>query len=243
MGAEPTESWQAVAASVLEWWHEAGVDTLMQDNARDWLARLAEPAAVATMSHAEAAAPLSAPTETLPETLDAFIAWRMGESAPEASWIGSRFVPEGNSDAPLMVVTDMPESDGLMGGAPGRLFDRMLTAIGRTRADIYLTSLAWAPPVARQLPADFETRLADLTRHHIGLVAPKQLLLVGRTTERLLFATDAEDAEDGLGYVNHFRGKIEAVACLHPRHLLDHPGRKALAWKNLQMLLIRGNSL
>ncbi|WP_109806833.1 uracil-DNA glycosylase family protein [Sphingosinithalassobacter portus] len=248
MGAEPILDWRAEAASTLEWWHDAGVDMLLQDAPRDWLTRAPPPAAAtattaATTGGGEAAAP-----EPLPQTLESFLAWRMSEHAPENGWFAPRVAPEGDPSAPLMIVTDMPESGNgespaLIGGAPGRLFDRMLAAIGMTRADVYIAPVAWAAPVATQLPPDSETRLADLARHHIALASPKQLLLLGRTTERLLLETDGADANDGLGYVNHSRGKMAAVACLHPRFLLKHPANKADAWKNLQMLLIRGSSL
>ncbi len=247
MGAEPILDWRKEAASTLEWWQDAGVDTLLQDEPRDWLTRAPLPAA-ATATTAGAATAPAATAEALPQTLESFVAWRMGEHAPEANWFAPRVAPEGDASAPLMIVTDMPESasgesPALIGGAAGRLFDRMLAAIGMTRADVYIVPVAWAAPVATQLPPDSEARLVELARHHIALASPKQLLLLGRTTERLLLETDGADAAHGLGYINHSRGRMAAVACLHPRFLLKHPANKADAWKTLQMLLIRGSSL
>ncbi len=75
--------------------------------------------------------------EMLPDTLDAFVAWRIGDAAPEAGWPVPRSRRTGPADAGLMIVTDMPEredGDGCCCRAPaGRLFDRMLAAIGRDR--------------------------------------------------------------------------------------------------------------
>ena len=57
MGADQYHRWDELAASALEWWADAGVDVLVNDDARDWLAR---PAPVAVASPAPAAAPVGA---------------------------------------------------------------------------------------------------------------------------------------------------------------------------------------
>ncbi len=59
MGAIPTFDTApldgALAASILDWWHDAGVDLLVEDEARDWAA--AEPARVAVFAPAASPAP------------------------------------------------------------------------------------------------------------------------------------------------------------------------------------------
>ncbi|MDJ0277090.1 uracil-DNA glycosylase, partial [Sphingomonas sp. 2R-10] len=43
MGADQHIQWHDAAASALEWWQDAGVDTLVEDELRDWFATPAPP--------------------------------------------------------------------------------------------------------------------------------------------------------------------------------------------------------
>ena len=62
-------------ATVVERLRDAGVDMLVEDEVRDWLARTTPPAAPVTAADV-VAAPVA---EALPDTLESFIAWRLGE--------------------------------------------------------------------------------------------------------------------------------------------------------------------
>ncbi|MGN6622284.1 MAG: uracil-DNA glycosylase family protein, partial [Sphingomonas sp.] len=166
MGADQHIDWNAAAASALDWWQEAGVDTLVDEAPRDWLASVPSTGAGAA---AATAAPAPAP-EKPPATLAAFEAWRIGSAAPDAGW-GRLIAAEGNAESGLMVLVDMPEredaaSGRLLTGEAGRLFDRMLAAIGRDRQSIYLASLAAARPIAGQIAAEDVAPLAALSRQH-----------------------------------------------------------------------------
>lgn len=234
MGAEPIHDWQMGIASALEWWRDAGVDTLVEDAPRDWLARPA--ATPGTQSKEPAVA--AAAAEILPTTLEDFVAWRMGPAAPETGWMAPLIAPSGPAHAKLVVFTDMPcaeDTEALMGGAPGRLFDRMLAAIGLERNSVYLASLALARPLTGRAPAEDDARLVQLARHHLTLLRPERLLLLGRGTERLL-----DGPASDLGDINQFGCTTRAVATFHPRFLLDRPAAKSEAWKHL-LLLSRGS--
>jgi DNA polymerase len=233
MGADQHIDWNSAAASALDWWQEAGVDTLVEEAPRHWLAatkpaRPAEPAA-------EAAPP------ALPATLAEFEAWRIGAAAPEAGW-GMPIAPQGRADSGLMVLLDMPEredaaSGTLLSGDAGRLFDRMLAAIGRDRQSIYLASLAAARPVSGQIAGEMLAPLADLARRHVALVRPRRLLLLGNAASRALLGLNAAASPPILHELNHDAGQTETVASFHPRFLLENPAQKARAWKDLQMLV------
>ncbi|MFW9320202.1 uracil-DNA glycosylase family protein, partial [Glaesserella parasuis] len=89
----------------------------------------------------------------------------------------------------LMVLVEAPERDDeaagqLLSGPAGVLFDRMLAAIGRSRETIHLASLAIARPLAGRLPHDAFDDLARIARHHVGLVAPKAVLVMGNAPSR-----------------------------------------------------------
>ena len=236
MGADQHIDWMATTASALDWWREAGVDTLVEDQPRDWLAP-----AVAS-PRAEPAAAIAAPAAaTMPATLDAFLSWRVSATAPDFGW-GPMIPPAGKLDSDLMVLLDMPERDdspdsGLLTGPAGTLFDRMLAAIGRDRGSILLASLVAARPVSGRIDPAMTAPLVAITRHLIGLARPKRLLVMGDAANRALLETSAAATSPSFHVVNHEHGTIEAVATFHPRFLLAQPGQKARAWRDLQMVI------
>jgi len=238
MGGEPVQDWQKIAASALEWWRDAGVDMLVEDEARDWLARTPPPAQLA-----EAPPAVAEPVvEVLPDTLEGFVAWRLGDTAPEAGWMTPRLAPTGPADAEWVLVTDVPEvedSNLLLSGPAGRLLDKMLAAIGQSRESVYLLPLAWARPVTGRIAPDDEARLLELARHHLTLLGPKRLFLLGQSASRVLAETSGESLTNPIRDVNHFGGTTRAVASFHPRFLLERPAAKSEAWKHL-LLLSRG---
>ncbi|HWU95332.1 MAG TPA: uracil-DNA glycosylase family protein [Sphingomonas sp.] len=190
------------------------------------------------------AAVTSPQPEALPDTLAAFTAWRTGETVPEAGWMTPKIAPGGPANAQLVVLTDMPESDDqdalLADGAAGKLFSRMLTAAGVARDSVYFLSLAVARPLAGRIPPDQEGRLIEIARHHLKLLQPTKLLILGQTASRAVAETNDGGAANGLVDVNHFGGHTQAVASLHPRFLLERPAAKSEAWKHL-LLLTRGS--
>ena len=232
MGADAHLDWQAAAASALAWWQEAGVDTLVDEEPRDWLAAPAPLVRTAPVAVADA----------LPATLDAWHDWRYGATAPEAAWAGGWMPASGPHDAAVMVLVDCPDRDdrdSLLSGAPARLFDRMLAAIGLTREAVHLAALCAKRPTAGRLPGEAGERLSELALHHIGLVAPKRLLVLGNAASRAILATDVAPARGRYHSLNHDGGSTEVVASFHPRFLLEKPAAKAGAWADLQRL-IRG---
>lgn len=249
MGADQHFDWKNTAASALDWWRDAGVDALIDEAPRDWLAPAA-PAEPVRASIRAFAAPEAAPA--LPDTLAAFEAWRTGPDAPEAVWHGRAIGAQGSAAAGLMIVVDLPEREDaetgmLLSGAAGRLFDRMLAAIGRDRASIYLVPLCAVRPPAGRIDPALDTRLAGIARHHVALAAPKRLLLLGNAPSRALLGSDVVKARGGLRALNQDGGNVTegsagagetgAVASFHPRFLIERPAFKAESWKDLQMLI------
>lgn len=245
MGAETAQDWQKAAASALEWWRDAGADMLVEEAARDWTARPpARPPVAAPNDAAAAAASVPAAAEALPDTLEAFVAWRLGADAPEAGWMSPRIPPAGPPDAEWTILVDTPEAedtDTLMSGPAGRMLDRMLLAVGLSRPQVYLASLAIARPVTGQIPAEQAARLILLARHHLTLLRPRKLLLLGRATSRAVPETGDQLTGDHALVVNQFGPDCRVVATHHPRVLLDHPGAKREAWRHL-LLLHRGET-
>ncbi len=242
MGADQKIDWAAHAASALDWWHDAGVDVTIGDEGFAWLEtaeRLAEARQAARTAPEPATAP-AIPPDALPGDAPAFAAWRIGETVPEARWGGAAIAASGPAGADLLVFVDCPERDDrelLMEGDVGRLFDRMLAAIGRSRADTGLASVCVRRPTTGRVPRDTEARLGEIARHHVALAAPQRLLVMGDAASRAILAMNVADARGRFHALNHKDGKVtQVVASHHPRFLLDRPAAKAEAWKDLLML-------
>lgn len=234
MGADQNLDWNRLAASALEWWRDAGVDAPVDDAPRNWLAP--PPAAPAAPV---ASAPQ--PSDALPDTLESFLAYRSGADAPEAGWPGVRIATSGPARAALMILVDCPEKDDrecLMDGAVGRLFDRMLTAIGQSRETVHLAAVAHARPLAGRLPRDTQERLATLALHHVALVGPKRVIVMGDAASRAICGMDVREARGRLQPLNHRSGEmIDMVSTYHPRLLIERPALKAEAWRDLQLAI------
>ncbi|WP_294197779.1 uracil-DNA glycosylase family protein [uncultured Sphingomonas sp.] len=242
MGADQNLDWAKAAASALDWWHDAGVDTLVGDEGFAWLDSAAQQLAARQAARAapvaEAAAAPAA--DLLPDDRTAFAAWRLSDAAPEARWGGAAVAASGPADAETMVFVDCPERDDrdvLMQGEVGRLFERMLAAIGRSRADTALASVCTRRPTTGRVPREIEARLGEIARHHVALAAPKRLLVMGDAASRAILSMNVADARGRFHTLNHKNGTVtHVVASHHPRFLLDRPIAKAEAWKDLLML-------
>ena len=232
----------AAAASALQWWEDAGVDILIDEAPRDWL----RPQPKADAPVAPATAPVSAPAqadEALPGQLDLFQAWlRDSDRLPFAAPAAPRVCPSGDPASGLMIVADMPTGEDcaagtLIAGEAGRLFDRMLAAIGRDRSSVYLAALSCLRSPTGSFTTDAARQCATLARHQIGLVAPKAVLLFGDATAKALLGLSVPQARGRWHEIATHHGAIKALVTISPKQLLDAPRLKRLAWEDLQMLI------
>lgn len=234
MGGETDRIGAAEAASMLGWWLEAGVDTPVQEQPRNWL-KAESASAIQTSS--ETASPATA--LQIPETLDLFRDW-LGKAAtlPVATGSGRRVLPRGAENAPIMLLTDAPTSEEAAAGQPiageaWELTERMLAAIGIRADDAYLANIScFHAPGARMSAEDLDV-CAAIARRHIALAKPQRLLLLGDAPARALFGKTVAAAR---GHVHKIEG-VRAVATFHPRFLLNQPSSKSLAWKDLLLLM------
>lgn len=226
----------AGALSALHWWREAGVDVTVSEEPVNWLSRAA-PAAPEPVAVAEKPA-----AQLLPDNLDAFRRWLAeGDDVPEAKWGPIRLAPAGDPASGLMILGDMPEradvqAGQLYSGETGELFDNMMKAIGRDRATLYLVPIASVRPPGGRPDEESARRLGEIARHHVSLVRPRRLLLLGEAPTRLLLGMDLRDARGAIRHVNHGAGITEAVATYRPQFLIQRPAAKKEAWKDLQLL-------
>jgi DNA polymerase len=239
------------AASVLSWWADAGVDTLIDEEPRDWLRpqeKAPPPVRVETRPVARAvpAAPVvtsPTPGEPLPDQLNLFQAWlKDSASLPYAAPAAPRVCPSGDPASGLMIMADMPTAEDcsantLLSGDTGRLFDRMLAAIGRDRESVYLAALSCLRSPSGLFNAEGAGNCATLARHHIGLAAPRVVLLLGDACSKALLGLPLPQARGRLHEVATQAGPVKALVTLSPRDLLKTPAHKSFAWADLQLLI------
>ena len=149
----------------------------------------------------------------------------------------------GHPRAHCMIVGEAPgENEDLQGepfvGAAGRLLDRMLPAIGLTRAEappaqqVYIANtLKCRPPRNRNPEPDELARCSAYLHRQIELVQPRLLLAMGRFAVQTLLES-TEPIGRLRGRVHRWRG-LPVVVTYHPAYLLRNPADKARAWADL----------
>jgi uracil-DNA glycosylase family 4 len=151
---------------------------------------------------------------------------------------------QGRPGCRVMFIGEAPGRDEDREGAPfvgpgGRLFDRMLAAIGLSRDEVCLTYLVpWRPPGNRK-PSPQEVEICKpFAVRQIELVAPGIVVFLGGGPANALTGQP-----DG---ILKLRGKwlemaqagtnLKAIATFHPDHLLRNPEQKRYAWRDLLAL-------
>ena len=77
------------------------------------------------------------------------------------------------------------------------------------------------------------TAALRLARDHVRLARPKRLILLGDAAARALTGQPLQAAR---GKIHRVEG-VRTIATFHPRWLLQRPSDKALAWKDLLLLM------
>jgi DNA polymerase len=221
----------AEAASTLRWWLQAGVDVAVAEAPRNWLERKAEPPNVRPPSPQAVAEAL--------ETLHLFRDWLgSAPSLPLAGAGATRILPHGQEAAPVMLIAEMPAREDAaegrpIGGEAWELMTRMLAAIGIRAEDAYSATLScFHTPGARLRPEDL-AECAQIARKHVALAKPRRLLLLGDAPARALVGKPLTAAR---GHGHKIEG-VRSVVTFHPRHLINRPSDKALAWRDLLLLM------
>jgi DNA polymerase len=233
VGGELNSIGIAEARSALAWWLDAGVDSALQEESRNWL-KPAPPSPVTPE-------PLPPPNVTRPShaTLSELQEWLASSAQlPLASASVRRILPHGPQNAPVMLLSDAPALEDYTAGQPiggeaWALTRRMLAAIGIEADEAYSASLSPMHTPGSRLSERDREHFAEIARKHISLVAPKRLLLFGDGPSQALLGKRLIDAR---GHVHKLEG-IRSVATFHPRHLIKRPLDKSLVWQDLLLLM------
>lgn len=235
----------AAVAAALEWWREAGIDFAYSDEGESLL-DVAEPAPAgdkpsempgqtgpALPVAAEPRVQMGGARESWPTDLEQFAGWWLEEKSLAPPGTHPRVPPRGPAGAQLMIVVPEPEegdSDTLLAGPQGRLLASMLKAMAIPAEEIYL-----AAALPRHLPLpDWDALgkegLGEVLAHHISLVAPKRLLVLGSSILPLL-GHGAAHAPADLREFNHEGARVPALAGPDLQTLLLRAGERARLWQ------------
>lgn len=230
-------------ASAMAWWRDAGVDYAYVDEATSWIAPPPPPVEETERpvgpQVAQYVAPPPPPRERIggdagnwPKDLATFQQWWMKEPSLDNGQVARRVPPRGVAGAEMMILVEQCEAeDGetLLSARQGGLLSSMLKAMGIGTDRIYLS-----PMLVRHTPlpdwtALNEAGLGEMTRHHIGLVAPRRLIAFGGNILPLLGHDPAQSAQN-LPAFNH-EGRSIPLLAAHGLDALGRANAKAAFWR------------
>lgn len=251
--------------SLLEWWQQAGVDILTQESPRDWLlessAKNISPQSISDFSEKKSRKPnktlegeqtlpnfnsaessLSPLIKNIPQNISDFLLWLQEIFGENCVFSDIKISPD------LMVLSASPEAEDieqkqLFSGKMGQLLSAMLETLSIKKQDVYFATMS--PVVSRVDYMDISNKedsalnfhdYSFIARHHICLIKPRYLLLLGDAPNRALLQMNTTDARGKIHAIAVNNDNIDAFALLHPKMLLETPSLKAIAWKDLRVL-------
>jgi DNA polymerase len=240
---------RADALSALSWLVDAGIDVLVDDAPRNWLAAPAPPAIEPAPPPAPAAR-RAAPPATVTAPIDPGATERLIALADTTASLFDAaaalrprpIFADGDPASGIMIIGQDAAPDDAATGRPfsgpsGALLDRMLAAIGRDRSSVYLTNLYLWRSAGGGAATDEETRLSTLIlRRHIELVRPRALLVMGDKPSKALLDTDIAITKLRGRWIDLAIGEavVPALPTFNPAYLLRMPAHKALSWADLR---------
>jgi uracil-DNA glycosylase len=149
----------------------------------------------------------------------------------------------GNPRAHWMLVGEAPGEDEDRQGEPfvgrsGQLLDRMLQAVGLSRAEappeqqVFIANVIKCRPPGNRNPMPEEVAQCEpFLLRQVALLQPRVILAMGRFAVQSLLKS-SEPIGKLRGKVHDYAG-VPLVVTYHPAYLLRNPVDKALAWDDL----------
>ncbi len=147
----------------------------------------------------------------------------------------------GDKNASLMLVGEAPgENEDLKGepfvGRAGKLLDKILFAINRTRNDdVYICNVIKCRPPNNRDPLTSEVKECEpYLIHQINLIRPKLIVALGRIAGKTLLNVD-NSLKSMRGEIHNYHG-TPLIVTYHPAALLRNPNWKPLAWEDFKWI-------
>jgi DNA polymerase len=142
-----------------------------------------------------------------------------------------------------MFVGEAPGADEDRQGRPfvgkaGQLLDKMIGAMGLSRADVFIANVLKCRPPGNRDPQPQEAAACLPYLHaQIALIRPEIVCSLGKHSAHALL-----DSKEPIGRLRgrffEYRG-VPLLPTFHPSYLLRSPGEKITAWKDLQLVMQR----
>ncbi len=144
----------------------------------------------------------------------------------------------GNAQAKVMFVGEAPgreeDEQGIpFVGAAGKLLDKMLSAIGLTRDEIYIANVLKCRPPGNRNPLPDEVQKCEpYLKEQLKLIKPRLIVALGLYAGQSLLKRQ-ETLSRMRGSVHRYED-IDVIVTYHPAALLRNPVWKAMAWEDLK---------
>jgi uracil-DNA glycosylase len=158
---------------------------------------------------------------------------------------------DGDPASRILFIGEAPGRDEDIAGLPfvgraGKLLDKMIAPIGLDRTSSYIINvMPWRPPDNRNPDPGEVAMCIPFLRRHIELAAPKILILLGAVAARHVLGLNEGIMKLRGRWLEYRVGDamIPVMPTLHPAYLLRQPAHKKLAWRDLQAVADRLDSL
>jgi DNA polymerase len=132
-------------------------------------------------------------------------------------------------------------------GRAGQLLDKMMASIGLDRkANAYITNVInWRPPDNRDPSPEEAAQCLPFLRRHVELAEPRLIILLGAVAARHVVGVTEGIMKLRGRWMDYRVGDrtVPVMPTLHPAYLLRQPAHKKLAWRDLQAVQARLESL
>ncbi|MDZ4676873.1 MAG: uracil-DNA glycosylase [Oligoflexia bacterium] len=147
----------------------------------------------------------------------------------------------GSPKAQLMFIGEGPgEEEDAQGepfvGKAGQLLNKMISAMGLTREEVYIANVVKCRPPENRNPELDEVEACSPYMHsQISLIKPKIIVALGAFAAQVLLGTNEK--------ISQLRGRIfeidglRIIPTFHPAYLLHDPTQKKSVWQDLQLAM------
>jgi uracil-DNA glycosylase family 4 len=156
---------------------------------------------------------------------------------------------EGNPNAKIMFIGEGPGADEDAQGRPfvgraGQLLDKIITACGLKRSDVYIGNiLKCRPPNNRDPRADEIVSCLPYLQRQIEIINPEIIVALGAHAARTLLNTTKSIGQLRGQFLEYYAGinrpPIKLMATYHPAYLLRNysPDNRRRVWDDMKKVL------
>jgi len=149
---------------------------------------------------------------------------------------------DGNPNAELMIIGEAPGKEEDQENVPfigrsGKLLTNILTELGVSRKNIFITNtVKCRPPLNRKpTPQESATCTSILLQHQINIIQPKVICTLGSTAIENLLRT--KEPLSKLYEKIFYHNDIPIIPSYHPAYIIRNPSQKHLLFNSLQKAL------